>query len=317
MKKTKKNAGSGFGFGITDCHKPKKNTKKNYEYRVRKTYKRPTTVKNYSNKRFVNIILFPHDLGQTKHGVERAPMILQKYVNKKKHNIHVVENNNDFFTNIRNLYRMNKTVAGPKINIGGDHSMAIATIANTMNKHPTAKVIYFDAHADINTYESSKSKNYHGMPLSFVTGIDEDPENRFSFIKNKVKLENLLYIGGRCWDKFERDFIYKHNIKHIDPHELNHDFTNAMNKILTFAGTHPIHLSFDVDCMDKSVIPSTGTSVKAGIDLDIGKAVLQQIKNHTNVVSVDITELNVELGTPADSKMSLKHTYDLFRPFLS
>jgi len=210
---------------------------------------------------------------------------------------------------------MNKKVGGNKINIGGDHSMSIATIADTLNRYPAAKVIYFDAHADINTYASSNSKHYHGMPLSFVTGIDRD--SKFSFIKNKLKFENLLYIGGRCWDIFERDLIYKHNIKHIDPHELNNDFENEMNKILTFAGNNPIHLSFDVDCMDKSLVPSTGTAVKGGIEMSTGKNVLEQIKKYTNVVNVDITELNMDLGTHNESETSLKNTVELFKPFLS
>jgi arginase len=309
--KTKKSVSM---FGINDCHKPKKNTKRNYEYSIRKIYKRPKTLKNYSKKIFKNIILFPHDLGQTKHGVEKAPKFLKKYINKKHHKIYTVNDTNDFFTNIHNLYNINKKLVGHKVNIGGDHSMSIATIADTMNRYPNAKVIYFDAHADINTYNSSKSKHYHGMPLSFVTGLDKD--SKFTFIKNKLKLDNLLYIGGRCWDIFERDLIYKHNIKHIDPEELNNDFENAMNKILAFSGTSPIHLSFDVDCMDKSLVPSTGTAVKGGIKQDIGEKVLKQIKNHTNVVNVDITELNMDLGTHKEAEKSLKNTHDLFKPFL-
>jgi arginase len=316
MNKTKKARKTSISlFGINDCHKPKNNTKKGYEYRIRKIYKRPKTLKNYSKKVFRNIILFPHDLGQTKHGVEKAPKFLKKYINKKHHRIYNVEDKNDFFTNIHNLYDMNKKIGGPKVNIGGDHSMSIATIADTMNRYPNAKVIYFDAHADINTYASSNSKHYHGMPLSFVTGIDHD--DKFTFIKNKLKLENLLYIGGRCWDTFERDLIYKHNIKHIDPHELNTDFENATNKILTFAGNSPIHVSFDVDSMDKSVVPSTGTAVKGGIKMNIGKDILQQIKNHTNVVNVDITELNMDLGTQKETQRSLKNTDELFKSFLT
>lgn len=210
---------------------------------------------------------------------------------------------------------MNKKVKGKKINIGGDHSMSIATIADTMNTHPDAKVIYFDAHADINTYKSSNSKHYHGMPLSFVTGIDSD--KRFYFIKNKLKLENLLYIGGRCWDIFERDLIYKHNIKHIDPSELNNDFENTMNKILTFAGNSPIHLSFDVDCMDKSLVPSTGTAVKGGIKMDAGKKVLDGLRKNTDIVNVDITELNMDLGSHADVLKSGKNTVELFKGYLN
>ena len=187
MSKTKKQVVSMFG--INDCHKPKKNTKKTYQYNIRKIYKRPKTLRNYSKKYFKNIILFPHDLGQTKHGVDKAPNYIKKYINRKKHNIYTVKNTGDFFKNIQELYEINKKLNGDKINIGGDHSMSIATIADTMNRYPNAKVIYFDAHADINTYKSSKSKHFHGMPLSFVTGIDHN--DKFSFIKNfinKIKI---------------------------------------------------------------------------------------------------------------------------------
>jgi arginase len=309
--KTKKQSVSLFG--INDCHKPKKNTKKNYEYRIRKIYKRPKTLKMRPRKEFKSIILFPHDLGQTKHGVEKAPKCLKKYINKNKHRIYNVQNSGEFFQNIKNLYKMNEKVNGDKINIGGDHSMSIATIADTLNRHHNAKVIYFDAHADINTYKQSKSKHYHGMPLSFITGLDHN--KNFDFIKHNLKFENLLYIGGRCWDIFERNTIYKHNIKHIDPDELNNDFENAMNKILTFAGNQPIHLSFDVDSMDKSLVPSTGTAVKNGIEMTTGKNVLEQLKKYTNIVNVDITELNVELGPHKEVNKSVKNTVELFKSF--
>ena len=313
--KTRKTKPSASMFGINDCHKPKKNTKRNYEYRIRKTYAKPKTLKNYSQRKFKTIILFPHDLGQTKHGVDKAPKFLVKYVNKKKHRIVHVKNSGDFFTNITDLYKTNKKYGGPKINIGGDHSMSIATIADTLNRHPNAKVIYFDAHADINTYAKSKSKHYHGMPLSFITGIDHN--SHFDFIKHTLKFDNLLYIGSRCWEIFERDLVYKHNIKFIDPKELNTDYENAINKILAFAGENPIHLSFDVDCMDKSYVPSTGTAVTGGIEMAIGKNVLQDLKNKTNVVNVDITELNMALGTNKEATESGKNTIELFKEYLS
>ena len=313
VNKTKKQAVSLFG--INDCHKPINNTKKKYEYRMRKIYKRPKTLKNYSKKLFKPIILFPHYLGQTKKGVEKAPKYLKKIINTKNHRIYEVKNTGDLFKNINALYKMNKSISGSKINIGGDHSMSIATIADTLNRHHNAKVIYFDAHADINTLKSSNSKHYHGMPLSFITGIGKN--EHFDFIKHKLKFQDLLYIGGRCWDIFERDLIYKENIKHIDPKELNNDFENAMNKILEFAGNSPIHLSFDVDCMDKKYIPSTGTAVTGGIEMNIGEKVLDILKNKTNIVNIDITELNLSLGTEKEIDKSAQNTIELFKNFLN
>ena len=232
-------------FGINDCHQPRVNTKKKYGF-IRRVNK---TVKNFSAKRrgynYKNIILFFHSLGQTKLGAEQAPRYLNKYINRKKHIIHKVGNTGNMYKNINNLYVKNSNIAGKLINIGGDHSMAIATIADTLNKHANAKVIYFDAHADINTFKSSNSKHYHGMPLSFITGLDSD--KRFPFIKNKLPFENILYIGSRCWDLFEIDEVYKKNIKFLTPDDINDNFKDSLAKILDFVGDSPIHVSFDVD----------------------------------------------------------------------
>ena len=192
--------------------------------------------------------------------------------------------------------------------------MAIATIADTLNKYPTAKVVYFDAHADINTYKSSNSKHYHGMPLSFVTGIDKD--KRFSFIKNKLPVENILYIGSRCWDNFEIDTVYKKNIKFLTPYEINNNYEESLYKILDFVGNSPLHISFDVDSVDPQYIPSTGTPVKNGIKLNNAIKILDNL-NSTNVVNMDITELNTELDSASNGDKSLKNTEILFHKFLN
>ena len=301
-------------FGINDCHKPKNNNKPSYTFknsakRRNKTIKRKSKPYNYKN-----IILFPHNLGQTKTGSEKAPEILNKYINHKKHRVKRIKNTGNMFKNINGLYQANKKTSGKIINIGGDHSMAIATIADTLNKYPGAKVVYFDAHADINTYKRSNSKHYHGMPLSFVTGLDSD--KKFPFIKNILPFENLLYIGGRCWDIFERNEVYKRNIKFLSPDEINNNFTESLNKILDFVGNSPVHVSFDVDSIDPKYIPSTGTPVKNGIELDNAIKILDGL-NSTNIVNMDITELNSNLGEKKDGEKSIKNTEILFHKFLN
>ena len=73
--------------------------------------------------------------------------------------------------------------------------MSIATVADTLNRNPNAKVIWIDAHADINTPDSSISKNLHGMPLAFLTGLTSPKELlNYTFIKNQLRFNNLLYI---------------------------------------------------------------------------------------------------------------------------
>lgn len=302
-------------FGINDCHKPKRNTKKNYVFnKINSKYNKKTLKRKNKPFNYKTIILFPHNLGQTKTGTEKAPASLNKYINHKKHNVKKVKNTGSLFKNINELYNINSKTKGKIVNIGGDHSMAIATIADTLNKYPNAKVVYFDAHADINTYKSSNSKHFHGMPLSFMTGLDSN--KKFPFIKNKLPFENLLYIGSRCWDIFERDEVYKRNIKFLTPDEINNNFNESLNKIMNFVGDSPVHVSFDVDSIDPKYIPSTGTPVKNGVTLDNAIKILDNL-NNTNIVNLDITELNKDLGSKSDGNKSVKNTEILFHKFLS
>jgi arginase len=295
-------------FGINDCNKPRKNTRKRGVLNKKRFTRRAKRPFNYKT-----IILFPHSLGQTKLGTEKTPRIIEKFIDHKKHSVKKVKSTGNLYKNIRLLYDANQKSKVRLVNIGGDHSMSIATIADTMNKHPDAKVIYFDAHADINTYKSSNSKHYHGMPLSFVTGLDAD--KRFDFIKNKLPFANILYIGSRCWDVFEVDEVDKQNIQFLTPDDINKDFSSSLNKIMNFVGDSPVHVSFDVDSIDPMYIPSTGTPVKNGVKLDNAIKILDNL-NNANMVNLDITELNKDLGSKRDGALSVKNTERLFRKFL-
>jgi len=298
-------------FGINDCHKPRKNTKKSYITKKKALLTRRRRRGSPKKKYFRDVILFPSSLGQERPGVEKAPEFLRKYIHSQEHTITLVEDTGDLYENLEDLYDANRVAKGRRINIGGDHSMAIATIADTLNRHPDAKVIYFDAHADINTYKSSKSKHHHGMPLAFLTGLDKNP--KFHFIKNKLPFANLLYVGSRCWDTFEVEEVYKKNILFLTPEEFNHK--DALTVLLNFVGNSPLHISFDVDSVDPKYIPSTGTHVKGGIELKKAKSILDELNKQTNVVNIDITELNQHLGTKLERKKSGKNTAYLFSGF--
>jgi arginase len=263
-------------FGINDCHRVRKNTKKSYTFGKRLKKTKTMKLRPMSKNKFKHIILFSHKLGQTKPGVDKTPVYMKSFINPKNHKIINVKSTGDMFKNIQHLYKANKKCGKrPIVNIGGDHSMAIATIAHTLNEFPNAKVLYFDAHGDINTFASSKSKHYHGMPLSFITGLDHD--TRFSFIKNKLSFDNLCYFGTRCLDPAERDVIYDKNIKYVESSELNEHINEVIQKVDNFIGDSPVHLSFDVDSVDPSFIPSTGTSVKHGIRYSIAIQMLNYL----------------------------------------
>ena len=240
-----------------------------------------------------NIISFGSKLGQRKNGVQFGPNYLN-YKSFIKCNI-----SNNLFTNLNNLYKINNNLEGKRLNIGGDHSMSIATVAYTLNSYKNTKVIWIDAHADINTFDESSSKIYHGMPLAFLTKLDSNPN--FDFIKNGLLFENLLYVGIRDLDKFERKVIDKFNIKFITSEDFN---KNNFENIYKFMGNNPIHLSLDVDSLDPKYFPSTGTPVKKGINKDTLLNFLDNIKD-SNIVNGDLCEFNPELGSEKDIQKSV------------
>jgi arginase len=130
--------------------------------------------------------------------------------------------------------------------------------------YPDACVIWIDAHADINTPETTESGNIHGMPVSFLLGIAGDiPE--FSWVKPVLKPNRLVYIGLRDLDSGEKRILKQHGIKAFSMHEVD---KWGIGKVVEMAldavnpnRDLPIHLSFDVDALDPSVAPSTGTPV--------------------------------------------------------
>ena len=265
---------------------------------------------------FNNIIYFPHSLGQQREGVDKTPEIIDKFINNNSNRMWVKTNPDNFYKNIENLYRLNRQYLSPKINIGGDHSMAIATVAESLEQDPNVKVLWFDAHPDINTYEMSNSKNYHGMPLSFLTGLDTD--SNFPFLKQKLPFENLLYIGIRDIDIFEEYILNEYNIQYISCFDLNKDTATAIKAIDNFIGDSLIHISFDVDCLDPKYMSCTGTSVGEGLELKIVKFLIDSLYlNYKDcILNIDITELNLELGTKEEQFLSLANTLSIFEKFL-
>jgi arginase len=107
------------------------------------------------------------------------------------------------------------------LTLGGDHSIAVGTIAGTAKGTRERigrdiAVIWVDAHADINTPESSDSGNIHGMPVAFLTGLaKDDNEDFFGWIKDdmRISVKKLVYIGLRDVDSAEKRILRENNIK--------------------------------------------------------------------------------------------------------
>ena len=261
---------------------------------------------------FRNIILFPHRFGQRRPGVDKTPYFIKSLLHP---NSNIMESNvgKDMHINLYNLYQNNVMTCGPRVNIGGDHSMSIATVADSIRRYPDLKVIWMDAHADINTYENSNTKNFHGMPLSILTGIEN--ESKLNFVRKRINPNNIMYVGIRDVDPFEKKVISDYQMKVVTIEEIHENPSAAWGKISNFIGNCPVHFSFDVDVLDPSVIPSTGTSVDNGLYLEPCKKIVDNMIRQ-NLISVDITELNLTIGHVEDRAKSLIHFSTLFKNYI-
>jgi arginase len=184
--------------------------------------------------------------------------------------------------------------------LGGDHSIGISSVDAMLNIYgDDLRILWIDAHADINDYISSKTGNIHGMPLGFhFVGT----RNTISWNERQRRLKpnQLFYYGIRDLDDFEYDLIKMYNIKH----------TNTINEeLITFIKTAPrLMISFDVDSLDPLYVSSTGTRASGGLTPDNVRDIML-LASKFNLVHLDITELNPQLG---DIDNSIDNIKDIF-----
>ncbi|GAA94076.1 uncharacterized protein L969DRAFT_96656 [Mixia osmundae IAM 14324] len=223
----------------------------------------------------------------------------------------------------RLVSRVNKTVADTieanaragrlTLTLGGDHSLAMATVSGTFRVHPDACLIWIDAHADLNTPLTTESGNLHGCPVSFLLGLEGCDIPEFSWIKPVLKADRLVYIGLRDIDAGERRILREQKIKAYSMHDVD---KYGIGRVVEMALDHvnpnrdrPIHLSFDVDALDPSVAPSTGTPVRGGLTFREGHYICEAIAETGLLVSLDIMEVNPSLA----DKDAVKQTVEVGR----
>jgi len=188
------------------------------------------------------------------------------------------------------------------LTLGGDHSIAIGTVSGTAKAirerlGREMAVIWVDAHADINTPETSDSGNIHGMPVAFVTGLaKEKREDIFGWLKDEhmVSVKKLVYIGLRDVDRGEKQILREHGIRAFSMHDIDrHGIGRVMDMALGHIGNDtPIHLSFDVDALDPLVAPSTGTPVRGGLTLREGDYIAECVHETGSLIAMDLVEVN-------------------------
>jgi arginase len=185
------------------------------------------------------------------------------------------------------------------LSLGGDHSIAIGTISGVSKFYRDRKraigCIWIDAHADINTPETSPSGNVHGMP--FATLLGHGPRiltNIFGY-SPKARARNCVLVGVRNLDAGERRMIREAGVTVFTMRDVDELGMRAvMEKSLAIAsrGTVGFVLSFDMDVVDPDEAPGVGTPVRGGITYREAHLAMEMIADSNKMVALEIVEIN-------------------------
>lgn len=214
---------------------------------------------------------------------------------------------------LHDIAKASKERGAIPIFLGGDHSIAVGTISGVANFYADQRqelgVVWIDAHADMNTPNSSPSGNVHGMPLATLLG--HGSEQMLAARKGcKLNPKKVFIIGARDLDEGERKLVREVGVNvftmsHID--ELG--MAEVVKRSIKGAseGTAGIHVSLDIDGLDPTIAPGVGTPVRGGINYREAHLLMELLAHSQKVTSLDIVELNPIRDTNNESAELVVH----------
>lgn len=262
------------------------------------------------------------DLGQSRRGVNMGPSAIRYagVVERLEAIGHVVvdegdiqidaglqaENSDSKLKNLKEVVQTNTLLAEKVASVlvedrfplvlGGDHSIAIGTLAGLATKYKNLGVIWYDAHADMNTDKTSPSGNIHGMPLAVSMGLGDERLVNLHHEGQKVKPENIIIIGARSIDPGERALIKELGIQVYTMHEIDkYGMTNVMEKVIKHLKNNHVdgvHLSLDLDALDPLYTPGVGTPVAGGVSYRESHLAMEILEESGLVTSAEFVEVN-------------------------
>ncbi len=270
----------------------------------------------------ISIVGVPLDYGQSRRGVDMGPSAI-RYAGAVERlqalghdvcdegDIHVsaIENKPNPEERLKNLDEVveaNEALARKvdeivkegrfPLVLGGDHSIAIGTLAGLSETYQNLGVIWFDAHADMNTSETSPSGNIHGMPLAVSMGYGHERLVALFRQRNFIKPENLIIIGARSVDPGERELIQKLGITVFTMHEIDkYGMTVVMEQTIAHLKERDVdgvHLSLDLDGLDPLYTPGVGTPVDGGMTYRESHLALEMLQQSQCITSAEFVEVN-------------------------
>jgi len=284
-------------------------------------------------KKKIGIVGFPMDLGADRRGVDMGPSALRyAHVQQKLEKMgYSVKDFGDIFIEgsetqrIRNpklkflpeIIRSSKILSKkvesllnrnyfPLI-LGGDHATGIGSIAGISSycrkNKKTLGVIWIDAHADMNTPETTPSGNIHGMPLAVSLGIGEKRLTRIGGFSPKVNAENTALIGIRDVDPLEAITVKQFRDKGMQVYTMTDVDKQGVTRIIARVlndfknEVDHIHISFDLDGIDPDYAGGVGTPVEGGLTYREASVIMEMVADCGCMSSLEMLEVNPILDT--------------------
>lgn len=189
--------------------------------------------------------------------------------------------------------------------LGGDHSVAIGSVAGAALACTRLAVIWVDAHGDLNWPQVSPSGHVHGMPLGVCLGRGLPELTRIG-INPELRAEDVYLIGVRSLDFAEREWLREGEITCMTMAEIDEvglvPVVERTIQRIKASGADAVHLSFDVDALDPLVMPGTGTPSTGGFTVREAAHLLRRLRaSDLPVHSLDWVELSPDLDPSGSS----------------
>src|SRR5919106_983882 len=178
--------------------------------------------------------------------------------------------------------------------LGGDHSVALGTVGGLASVRDQGAVLWFDAHGDLNTPETSPSGNVHGMALAAALGLAGDAFASEVWPLPALEPAHVALVGVRSLDEAERELVGElgiavHTMSALDRHGVEPVVRDALDRV---AGAAFVHVSLDIDVVDPDVAPGVGTPVRGGLSYREAHLALEVVAESGLVGSLEIVEVS-------------------------
>ncbi len=275
-----------------------------------------------SRQKLVDLLSVPSDLGANVEGSSRGPLVLKKALMSHEG----LQKKINFFDKAEiKVPPRNRKNSSPKFEkeilsvckelrdqvyntleenrfplvLGGDHSLAVGSIFGAsrycIEQGLSLGIIWIDAHADMNTPTSSQTGNIHGMPLATVLGHGHNSLLELAQGYTFVDPQNVSLVGVRSIDRKEQVILDQSQISYYRMDKIREKGALAIGKEIKknlIDKVDCLHLSFDLDVMDPSLVPSVSTPEAEGMIWDEAQTFLESISSSNKLLSMDIVEYN-------------------------